>query len=343
MTSGAILVASLLAALAQPSAWLLALATFLLRGGIVLVVAPILVLPSAVGLSNVFAPMATSLVFGGPSTELVVLALAVVLLALTWLIVGGLLSGATETWLITAIRPDDVGLAGEAWRPDDAPARRAAPRILAVRVVGHLPTVLALAGGTIRIVQVAYGELTLPTEVSTPLVFRVLLGAPEAVAAIVIAWAFGEVVGVVAARRIVIGEESAPTAVVRAVGSVLRRPVRSVVLFGLPGLALLAVLVASGATASSAWHVLQAALSFSGDPLEIGFDLLVFLVLWVGGLVVTAVVCTWRATAWTLVARLERPGTFGVARTRREGDWKPGLTSATLGDPRSRGADQDAR
>ena len=52
------------AILARPATWPLALLTFLLRGGLLLVAAPILVLPSAVGLANVVVPWLSALVFG---------------------------------------------------------------------------------------------------------------------------------------------------------------------------------------------------------------------------------------------------------------------------------------
>ncbi len=65
MTLGAGLVAPLLITLARPSIWPLAFVAFLLRGGIVVVLAPIVVLPSAVGLANVLAPAITSIAFGG--------------------------------------------------------------------------------------------------------------------------------------------------------------------------------------------------------------------------------------------------------------------------------------
>ena len=59
MTRGAALTRALLATLATPVTWPLALAAFLLRGGILVFTLPILVLPTPVGLGNVLAPTIT--------------------------------------------------------------------------------------------------------------------------------------------------------------------------------------------------------------------------------------------------------------------------------------------
>ena len=95
MTAGATLVASLLLALARPRTWSLALATFLLRGGFLLVLAPIVVLPSAVALSNVLTPLLSTIVFHGFGSIVLPLVIAG-LGALLWLFGGGLVAAAAE-------------------------------------------------------------------------------------------------------------------------------------------------------------------------------------------------------------------------------------------------------
>ena len=56
MSIGAALLASFLVTLVRPATWALALAAFLVRGGVLLVLAPIVVLPSAVGLGELPGP-----------------------------------------------------------------------------------------------------------------------------------------------------------------------------------------------------------------------------------------------------------------------------------------------
>ena len=71
MRLGAALTGALLTTLATPLTWPLALATFLLRGGFLLVLLPIVVLPSPVGLGNLLAPILMTVVFQGMSVEVV--------------------------------------------------------------------------------------------------------------------------------------------------------------------------------------------------------------------------------------------------------------------------------
>ena len=63
----ATLAGSLLVTLARPSTWVLALAAFLLRGGLLVFVIPIVVIPTPAGLADVVGPLLISFVFGGVS------------------------------------------------------------------------------------------------------------------------------------------------------------------------------------------------------------------------------------------------------------------------------------
>ena len=81
--------------LATPATWPLALATFLVRGGIVLVLLPIVVLPTRSGWGT-FGPTLTSIAFGSVPLQVIVVAGAVGLVALAWLVVGGWLAAALE-------------------------------------------------------------------------------------------------------------------------------------------------------------------------------------------------------------------------------------------------------
>ena len=338
MTVGATLVASLLLALARPRNWVLALATFLLRGGIVVVLAPIVVLPSAVALSNVLTPLLSTIVFHG--FESIALPLVIVGLgALLWLVGGGLVAAAFEAEQVRTIAADD-----EAWpagRPlrGSAPAVHPAPRVLTVRLLAHLPLLLALSWGAIRIVTVAYRELTVPSDVAVAIVLRVARGAPDAVAAVVGAWLVGEMVGAIATRRVILLGERVPRALGRAVLGLGRHPLHGIVLAAVPLVALLLVLLGVGLAGSATWDALRAALSFGNDGL-VALVLLVALVgLFGGGLLLIGVLSAWRATIWTV----ELARTFGGAAYDPEGPWHAGNDSGTLRDLRPRGVDPDSR
>ncbi len=96
MTRGVTLGSGLLVTLATPATWPLALATFLLRGGIVLFVLPIVVLPTPVGIGNTFGPTLTALALGSVPAEAILCGGLAVAFGLLWLIGGGWLAAALE-------------------------------------------------------------------------------------------------------------------------------------------------------------------------------------------------------------------------------------------------------
>ena len=338
MTVGATLVASLLLALARPRTWPLALATFLLRGGFLLVLAPIVVLPSAVAVGNVLTPLLSTVVFRGVGS--IALPLVVVGLgALLWLFGGGLVAAAAESELARAVAADDeTWPAGRAPR-DLIPAGHPAWRVLTVRLIAHLPLLLALSWGAIRIVAVTYRELTVPSDVAIALVVRVAGGATDAVLVVVGAWLLGETVGGIAARRVILFGERVPSALGKGTVRLVRHPLRCVVLAAVPLLVLLLVLVAVGLAGSATWDALKAALSLGTEYVAVLFLVLVLVALFAGGLVLIGVISAWRAAVWTV----DWAGTFGGAAYDPEGPWHAGNDSATLRDLRPRGVDPDPR
>jgi len=342
MTVGATLVASLLLALGAPRTWPLALATFLLRGGILLVLAPIIVLPSAVAVGNVLTPLLSNVVFRGVATIAVLLGV-VGFGALLWLFGGGLIAAAAESELARAVARDD-----EAWprgrvAPDLVPTAHPAWRVLTVRLIAHLPLLLALSWGAIRIVAVTYRELTVPSDVGVALVVRVAGGATDAVVVVVVAWLLGETIGGIAARRVVLIGERVPSALGGATIRLVRHPLRCVVLALVPLVVLLLVLVAVGLAGSATWGALRAALSFGIDDVTDGVAALALVMilvgLFAGGLVLIGVISAWRAAVWTV----DWAGTFGGAGYDPEGQWNSVADSATLHDLRPRGVDPDPR
>ena len=315
MNRGAALGGALLVTLASPATWPLALAAFLLRGGLLVVALPILVLPTPVGLGNLLAPTLTAFVFGRVTVELVALVAAIVAAALAWLVAGGILAAVLEAEAARIVATDeDVALAaGLGTHPlgvDEVPAalntrvalRRwtEATRVFLVRAVAHLPLAVSLAWGTARLVAVTYLELTNPGDVTTPLVRRVLLASPEVVVAIVATWMVGQALGALAARRVVLARGG----ILRALGDaslmLVRRPLVVLADFWLPTLALGLVLAPSAIAAASAGDVVREAMDTSRDPLEILLAVVLFVSLWVVGLVLASVICAWRAAVWTV-------------------------------------------
>jgi hypothetical protein len=316
---------ALRATLATPATWPLALATFLLRGGIVIVALPILVLPTPVGLADVFAPTVTALAFGSISPEVFIVGGAAVVGLLAWLVGAGWLAAAIEAEgaLVVAldqeVHPPPVGQS----------AGHVAGRILAARLFALVPVAIALSLGSVRIVFATYRELTSPLDVSTPLVMRVLRDSPEVVVAVLLTWLVGEVVGAIAARRIALAGDGVVRALHVAVDTCLRHPVSTLLRFVLPDVVLLLLLASCFAAVGSAWSAVSTVLDGTSDGRWSVAIVALLVVLWLVGLLLTAVVCAWRAAVWT-VAEVERERTFGGSTDRRPGDWQPDGTSATL-------------
>jgi hypothetical protein len=339
VTVGATLVASLLVTLARPATWALSLATFLIRGGFLLVLAPIVVLPTAVELGNLLAPVLTTLLFRGVTPYIAALQVAGLVGLLVWLLGGGLVAAAAETESVRRVAADD-----DAWlhaaRSWVAPVAHPSRRVLLVRLAAYVPLlVMAVPWSSYRFVNVGYHELTSPTAGGLPLAIRIALGAPDAVALLVVAWLVGEIVGALAARRVVLAGDGARGALDWAIRRLTQRPVRSVALSLATLVPLVLALVVAGMAGSATWDALRASLSIGGDP-RIGLVVLVLLVaLFAGGLLLIGVVSAWRAAAWTV----DVAGTFGATVHDPEGPWNGVADSGTLTDLRPRGVDPDTR
>lgn len=283
--------AALLAALAKPAWWALALAAFLVRGGFLIAILPIVSLPTTADLTNAFAPTIEALIYGRPSLEAVV--------AGTLLISGAFLTlyglGFAGSWL-------DLALLREATSDPElelgwTPANRSVTLALAIRLVAHLPTVVAIGYAVIRLIGVLYLELTSPGDTATPLALRVLAQAPDAPLAVGISWLIGEAVGGLTTRRVAAGEP-----VAAAFGRSIRQvaSVRGLATLGATTAALVALLVPFLLTVATAWENVRVALFDDvGGPLVLT-ALVLMVSTWVLGLALLGALLCWRATAWTV-------------------------------------------
>lgn len=283
--------AALLAALAKPAWWALALAAFLVRGGILIALLPIVSLPTTSELTNALAPTIGDLIIGSPSIESVV--------AGTLLIAGAFVALYALTfagsWLDLALLRETTSdpELDLAW----SPTTRSATLALAIRLVAHVPTVVAIGYAGLRIIDVLYLELTSPGDTTTPLVLRILAEALDAPLAVAVTWLFGEAVGGLAARRVAAGER-----VVGALGRSIRQVVsaRGLATLAATTAALLALLVPFILTVATAWQNVRAALL---DDVGAALTLAALALLvstWILGMALLGALLAWRATAWTV-------------------------------------------
>lgn len=282
--------AAIVATLGRPEWWAVALAAFLVRGGFLLIVLPILSVPTAAAIVTTFSPLAEAVVLGRPSLEGAVLGSAVIVAVLAGLAAIGLAGAWLDLALVREATEDEDIDAG--WRPIHASAAEA----LAIRLTAHVPTLLALGYGFLRTIAVAYEESTAPSDNGAQIVDRVLGRVPDVVILVVVAWLVGEAVGSLAARRAAAGMRAMPALLASA---------RQVV--GLRGLATLAVtsvvlvalLVPFQLAVGGAWEHLRGYLLDGADAVQLWAALVLLVATWVLGLAIVGAGLAWRATAWT--------------------------------------------
>jgi hypothetical protein len=307
VTLGATLGRSLLDVLAKPSTWPLALVGFLVRGGWLLVVAPVVVVPTPVGLANVVEPFLEDVAFGRRTGDVIAVAVAASVLVVGWLIGGGLLAAVAEAEGIRRVAEEE---------DLDLPERAVAVRVLAARLVALVPLALGIAWAAVRLVAVAYRELTVPSDVAVPIVVRVLTGAPDALVLLLLTFLASEILGALASRRVVIEGQSPAAALVAGVARSRAQAGRMLAMAVTTNGILVAVLLTTGLAATAMWGALADALDL-GDVSALTAVLIVaFVALFLGGLVLIGLACAWRAAVWTVDAA----GTFGGVPGNRSSD-----------------------
>lgn len=291
--------ASLAASLAHPEWWATALAAFLVRGGFLAILLPIVNLPSGAGLTNALAPSVEALVLGGLSAQGVVFGALIGLLVVAALTSAGRLGSWLDLALVREATSDpDLELGWSPWRGSSTEA-------FGIRLLAHLPTLAAVVYAGFRFVGATYDELLAPGNPGMPLALRVIERAPDAALVAVVAWLLGETLGPLVARRLAAGEP---------LGGALRRSVRQVV--GAAGLATLvvtdavvfAVLISFVLVAGTTWFHMRAVLLDGGDAIQLSAALVLFIASWILGLAILGAALAWRASAWTVQVAPRRAG-----------------------------------
>src|SRR5262245_49864814 len=302
--------AAFAATLARPRWWVMALAAFLIRGGIVLILLPVVSLPSTAQITTAVAPSVATMLLGSPSLDgvfLVTLAVTLVVAALVVAALGG-------SWLDLALLRD--ASLDEALDLGWGPVRPSARRALAIRLAAHVPTLIALGFAVARLVGATYDEFMHMGDPSVSIAARIVLRVPDAVIILGIAWLLGEAVGAIAARRHAAGEST---------GMALRNSVRQVAgprgvaTLGITTIVLGGIVVPFVAAAGRSWEQLRAFLFNGADTVQLTAALLILVSTWVLGLVLLGAALAWRASAWTV----------GVAPVRAPAPVVPAVPGAT--------------
>jgi hypothetical protein len=281
------------------------------------VLASIVVLPTAVGIANVVAPLVEDIAFGRRTDEVITAGAIALSVALVWLIGGGLLAAAAE---VECVRQTLVGLGETSPRTT---MRHPIWRVFAVRCLTLVPFVVALAWSGFRLTSVGYRELTVPSDVAIPILYRILGGAPDAIMAMLLTWLFAEIAGGLAARTVILEATQVRDALREALRDLRHRPWRLGALASLSAAVLLAVIGVTGLATSTTWDGLRAALGEGDVSIGAAALLVLFVGLFAAGLVILGLVTAWRSAVWTVIAVQGVPssaGTFGGGPDTRSGD-----------------------
>jgi hypothetical protein len=325
VSRGGAILASLLATIGRPDWWLLALAGFLLRGGFVLFIVPIVLLPSPLAVSNIVAPVIIPIALGRIGTDAIAISVGAAALLSGWILIGGWIAAATELALIRSTRAaavdEGVGSAPDAVAQRD---RVLVGRLLAARLIAWLPLAVAIAVASLRIIAILYAELTRPVDVATPLAVRAALEAAPELAVVAIAWLVGEIVGSLAGRRIVLDGTPSGGSLRAGAGDLVRRPVSTLLPWLVTTGLLLTVLAGTVGAAGIAWSRVIVALSDRvPDPATIVLNLLLFVAIWLAAIVLAGLFAAVRASVQTFEEVRQRSATrtFGASAEQRPGDW----------------------
>ncbi|MFH0750982.1 MAG: hypothetical protein V2B17_04030 [Chloroflexota bacterium] len=292
----------------RPRLWVFALVAFLARGGLAALALPIVVLPTFVGLANFVGPASVSA--EGPGPRLMALVALGVATGLALAVAGAVVGAAAEVALhratvATAKAAEApfvarLGDAAAAAGPAEVGAGRAAIRVAALRLLLLVPVAAVATVAVPAWVAAAYRELTLPSDVATPLVARVLAGAPVASAAVLGTWLAAEVVGGFAARRAALLGASIPGALAGGLLDPLRVPLGTALTVAAALATSILILAPGWWAVGAAWDVARHALAGGTDPLAALGAALLLAATWLAVLALAAIAAAGRATLVTM-------------------------------------------
>ena len=314
---GSVVLGAVVVTLLRPVSWALGLLGFLAGGGMLVVAWPIVVLPTLTGLQNALGGPVSTLVFGAPSTGLLMVIVGATAGGFA-LVLAGTLAGAwaeRQGIAVALEAADDDGLRSP------APDLRGAPgawRVAVIRLLALAPVAIVLGLVSRSVYDATYRELLVPQDLVTPLPLRVVADAPGAVVAVLVAWVVADAAASVGVRRLVIERRPVLVAWLLGWADLVRRPQR-VVPTALLGLVVLVLLVAPSMLAAAiGWDRVRGILADGRDPSLAVAAVLVWVAIWLGGLVLAGVGAAVRSAAWTLELPVRGTPAAGPGRTAGE-------------------------
>jgi hypothetical protein len=287
-----------------------ALAGFLLRGGIALLLVPSLVLPSVIGAAAVTGVDAFG-IDGKPSVWLFEVAAAIAVALAIWLLVAFVVGSVIDAWLIEAVVDPD---GRDVSRARPLPGLGVVLDLAGIRAVCALPLLPAGYWAGMQIYTATYNELTAPTNLTTPMAIRVFQGAADGFIVLGLVWLVTEVIGAIAIRRVVLLDQDVPKALAGAAVQLVLRPLTSLATVAVSYGVGIAATLASIAITSTAldwcrvaarnsvpivWRLGRLSLTPDLRPLVFILAALAVGLAWVLALSVSGFASAWRSAAFT--------------------------------------------
>ncbi|HJW22012.1 MAG TPA: hypothetical protein VJ506_06260 [Candidatus Limnocylindrales bacterium] len=268
--------------------WLAALASFLVRGGVVVLLPAIVALPTPAQVALHLDPSLTGDSPGDITPALVELAVR--------LLVSGALALLVSTTIGVRLEGDLVeAMAEQTTEPGSRRLRLPLGRAVLARLIVHLPTLVVVVVGGLALAGATYAELLAPSGAEA-LPVRVAARAPLAVTAIVATWLLGEAWGGIAIRRLAAGETLA-LAVGGGLVGVLRPS--GLATLALTSLAVGVPLVGLWLASTQAYDRLWPLIVDRADSWAVTIALALLVATWASGLGLLGICLAFRAAAWT--------------------------------------------
>lgn len=281
--------------LGRGSWWVMALAGFLVRGGLLLLIPPIVMIPTTAELGGLLDPSIVGTGLATPTPALVALVAGLAIAFIVALVVTTVIGEWLELSLVEAAAADDELAAFAATATDAPPPGTGLVRASIVRLVAHVPTLAAGLVAASAIGVALTNEVTSPSGPG-PLPLRVFVDVPIPVAALVILWLVGEAWGGIAVRRLRIGE-----AIGRALGlawlDLVRPSGLATLVVGSLAVALPVAILwyAAGRAFDRLWPLVVD----GADARFVAIALVLLVATWVVALWLLAIGLAWRSAAWT--------------------------------------------
>jgi len=306
---GGVLATATLLTFLRPTAWVVGLAGFLSRGGVILAVVPILVLPSLAGLATAFGPLLNRLVLGAMTADVAVAAAIVITLVAIVVVALLLVGGAVDGWLVGAAAAD-LGV------EVPSAARPTAAMLTAARAIAHLPLVIVFVAMLGPVIAATYDELLVPGDLGTPVFVRVVGAVPIPIAIVVITALLCDALGALAVRVVALDGASLAGAIPRALAVAGRHPSDVGVAFVASISVVVIVFGPALVAASVVFDGLRRLLADDSGLPALTVAVLLLVGTWLGGLLLAGIASTWRAHAWSSAYLRATAATAGPSR-----DW----------------------